>query len=240
MSTNEINSPALKRHSSDPPWLSYDAYVFDIDGTLLNARDHVHYHSFQGALREIYGCDRDITEVPLQGNTDIGILRATTRLSGIEDNVFEERLQDALTWMRTSTAKKVADFRAEACPSIPAMLSLLRDRGKLLGVATGNLEEVGWPKLAAAGLKHYFQFGCFSDHHEQRADIFRNAAAEARRRLGQGATVCFVGDTPNDIDAARRNGCPVIAVATGVHRLETLQALSPDYCLRSCEDLFTA
>jgi phosphoglycolate phosphatase-like HAD superfamily hydrolase len=240
MSTNENSLPVPKSLTTDARWLAFDAYVFDIDGTLLNGRDLVHYNSFQGALREVYGCHRDITEVPLHGNTDIGILRATTRLGGIEDSVFEARLQDALAWMRTSTAQNAAGFRAEVCPSIPAILAILHDRGKLLGVATGNLEQVGWPKLAAAGLKQYFQFGCFSDHHEQRFDIFRNAAAEARRRLGPQATVCFVGDTPSDIDAAHRNNCPVIAVATGIHPYETLQALSPDFCLRTCDELFTA
>jgi phosphoglycolate phosphatase-like HAD superfamily hydrolase len=240
MSTSENRSSNIKPLNGDARWLAYDAYIFDIDGTLLNGRDRVHYNSFQSALREVYGCQRDISEVPLHGNTDIGILRATTRLGGIEDSVFEARLQEALAWMRASTAKNVAGFRAEACPSIPAMLAILHERGKLLGVATGNLEEVGWPKLAAAGLKHYFKFGCFSDHHEQRADIFRNAAAEARRRLGPDASVCFIGDTPNDIDAAQRNHCPVIAVATGIHTYETLHALSPDFCLRSCDELFTA
>jgi phosphoglycolate phosphatase-like HAD superfamily hydrolase len=238
MSTTENNLPFNR--ITNPPWLAYDAYVFDIDGTLLNARDLVHYNSFQGALREIYSCDRDITEVPLHGNTDIGILRATTRLGGIPDDVFEDRLQEALSWMRSSTVKNAADLRVEVCPSIPSLLKILRERGKLLGVATGNLEQVGWPKLASAGLKEYFNFGCFSDRHELRADIFRCAATEVRRRLGPNATVCFVGDTPNDIAAARANGSAVIAIATGIHSHGVLQALGPDFCLRSCEDLFTA
>lgn len=238
MSTAENNLPLDETRNA--PWFAYDAYVFDIDGTLLNARDLVHYNSFQGALREIYGCNRDITEVPLHGNTDIGILRATTRLSGISDEVFEDRLQEALTWMRSCTVKNAADLRIEVCPSIPCLLKVLKERGKLLGVATGNLEQVGWPKLAAAKLKQYFDFGCFSDLHEHRTDIFRCAATEVRRRFGPDATVCFVGDTPNDIAAARANGSPVIAVATGIHSYETLQELAPDFCLRTCDDLFTA
>ncbi len=240
MSTAESNLPQKYRVNGDEPWLAYDAYVFDIDGTLLNGRDLVHYNSFQEALREVYGCHRSITEVPLHGNTDIGILRATTRLDGIRDEVFEAGLQEALTRMRASTAKNTAGFRCEVCPGVSDLVSILRERGKMLGVATGNLEQVGWPKLAAAGLKQYFHFGCFSDHHEQRADIFRNAAQEARKRLGTQATVCFVGDTPNDIAAARANQSPVIAVATGIHSYETLQEHHPDYCLRTCGDLFTA
>lgn len=240
MSTINNNSQRIGRETRGSEWLAFDAYVFDIDGTLLNARDLVHYHSFQQALREVYGCERDITEVPLHGNTDIGILRATTRLAGINNQVFEERLQEALAKMRASTSKNAADLRCEVLPSICDVLTTLHGRGKLLGVATGNLEEVGWPKLAQAGLKQYFNFGCFSDHHEQRSEIFRNAAEEARRRLGPTAAVCFVGDTPNDIAAARANHAPIISVATGIHSYEALLALKPDFCLRTCDDLFLA
>ena len=222
------------------PWLAFDAYVFDIDGTLLNSRDLIHYHAFQDALRDVYLCDRDITEVTLHGNTDPGILRATTRLGGISDADFERRLPLALEHMRQSMQTNQDSFRIEVCPSIAQLLALLHGQGKLLGVATGNLEAVGWPKLAAAHLKQYFHFGSFSDRHELRSEIFHQALQEARRLRGPATTVCFVGDTPNDIAAAKANSCPVIAVATGIYPLDQLQALAPDFCVRCCDDLFPA
>lgn len=255
MSTTELN-PRATNH--DAPWLSFDAYIFDIDGTLLNSRDLVHYRAFQGALSEVYGCTRDVSEVPVHGNTDIGILRATARLGGIDDETFERRLPDALTVMRRSAHANTIDFRLEVCPAIPRMLETLRLRGKLLGVATGNLTEIGWAKLSSAQLKHYFNFGSFSDGFdfpystspaasrrgsyvcEHRSEIFANAVAEARRLLGTEARVCFVGDTPTDIEAARANACPIIAVATGIYSLEQLSKLAPDFCVPCCTDLFTA
>jgi len=54
----------------------FDAYLFDIDGTLANTRGGVHYNSFHTALREVYGCEGRIDDVPVHGNTDLGILRA--------------------------------------------------------------------------------------------------------------------------------------------------------------------
>lgn len=256
MSTAELNPRRTRR---DPPWLAYDAYVFDIDGTLLNSRDLVHYRAFQTALREVYGCTRDVSEVPVHGNTDIGILRATARLGGIDDRTFEQRLPDALAAMRRNAHANTIDFRIEVCPAITKLLETLRQRGKTLGVATGNLAEIGWPKLAAARLKQYFNFGSFSDLapsdarcatsavfgrcgpvYEQRSEIFANAVTEARRILGSTATVCFVGDTPIDISAAKANRCPIIAVATGIYALDQLLKLQPDFCVSCCADLFTA
>jgi phosphoglycolate phosphatase-like HAD superfamily hydrolase len=270
MSTSRSTEP--NTHRRDARWLSFDAYVFDIDGTLLNSRDLVHYRAFQTALMEVYGSTRDVSEVPVHGNTDIGILRATARLAGVDDATFEQHLPEALQCMRRSAHANAIDFRVRVCPAIPRLLETLRRRGKLLGVATGNLEEIGWPKLAAGGLKQYFHFGSFSDRcpsftgtfcgaeisrrregnepslaarqtlagciHEHRFEIFSNAIAEARRRLGPDASVCFVGDTPTDISAARANACPIIAVSTGIYPLDQLAALGPDFCVSCCADLF--
>jgi phosphoglycolate phosphatase-like HAD superfamily hydrolase len=76
--------------------------------------------------------------------------------------------------------------------------------------------------------------------HEHRSEIFANALAEARRQLGPEAQVCFVGDTPIDISAAKANACPIIAVATGIYSYDQLSNLAPDFCLSCCADLFPA
>jgi phosphoglycolate phosphatase len=235
MSTVETNPAPCK----PVDWLSFDAYIFDIDGTLLSSAGLVHYNAFKAALREVYGCERDITEVPLHGNTDIGILRATTRLAGVDDEAFAAKLPDALEYIRGHAKKNQSRLTADLCPSIPETVAHLHDAGKLLGLATGNLEVIGWMKIEAAGLRKYFDFGAFSDRHEKRSEIFASALADARRRLGNGAKVCFIGDTPADVDAAHVNGCAVIAVATGIHPFEQLQALSPEFCLRCCDELRT-
>lgn len=225
--------------SKPADWLAFDAYIFDIDGTLLSSAGLAHYNAFKAALREVYGCERDITEVPLHGNTDIGILRATTRLAGVDDEAFAARLPEALDFIRMSAKQNQSKLTADLCPSIPEMVAHLHGAGKLLGLATGNLEVIGWMKIEAAGLRKYFDFGAFSDRHEKRSEIFASALADARRRLGDGARVCFIGDTPADVDAAHVNGCAVIAVATGIHPFEQLQALSPEFCLRCCDELLT-
>src|SRR2546429_1218690 len=35
-------------------WMDFDAYLFDIDGTLLVTRDLVHYNALNRAIREVY------------------------------------------------------------------------------------------------------------------------------------------------------------------------------------------
>ena len=218
-------------------WRAADAYLFDIDGTLLNTRDGVHYYSFRNVLKNIFGIDASLEGVPVHGNTDVGILRAVIRRAGISDASFEERLPLIVEQMSDEVESKRAEIRADLCPSIPELLDSLRASGKLLGIVTGNFERIGWAKLAATGLNHYFSFGSFSNQNELRADIFRAAQREAQSRLGPKATTYVFGDTPSDIAAAREAGLPIISVATGIYPLNELAALRPDLYVPCCTDL---
>ncbi len=218
-------------------FFSADAYLFDIDGTLLNSRDAIHYFAFRNALKTIYGFEATIDGVPVHGNTDIGILRAVCRLQGVSDADFERRLPTINQMMSEEVLSRASDIHADLCPSIVDLLQRLHDSGKLIGVVTGNFEAIGWAKLSATGLRKFFHFGSFSDQTERRADIFRNGLAEVRRRLGPQATSYVIGDTPSDIEAAKEVEVPIIAVATGIYPKEQLLALNPDVCLSCCSEL---
>ena len=218
-------------------WHAFDAYLFDIDGTLLNSRDGVHYNSFHKALQHVYQCDARIDSVPVQGNTDIGILRAAAALCGIEGERFERGLQEALSLMADEVEQNADQLRPELCPSIREVLDALHRDGKLMGVCTGNLQRIGWAKLKAAGIRDRFAVGGFSDQHEFRPDIFRDAMNQAMNQLGSDAKICFVGDTPNDILAAQKLGMPVVAVATGIYPIDQLQQHNPTLCISCCAEL---
>ncbi len=236
-----MSSTAGNRHpaTTRPRWATADAYLFDIDGTLLNSRDGVHYYAFHHAVQKLFGVNSRIDGVPVHGNTDIGILRAVLRREGLADPDIDSRLPQAIVHMCAEVQQNAAGLRPELCPSVREMLERLQAAGKLLGIVSGNLEPIGWTKLEAAGLRAFFAFGNFSDRHELRVDIFRHAVAEVRRRLGSDAQACIVGDTPSDIQAAQAAGLPVIAVATGIYPTETLAALAPDVCVSCCTELLS-
>ena len=64
-------------------WDAADAYLFDIDGTLLNSRDAVHYFAFQSAVRAVLNLEASIDGVHVHGNTDPGIVRAVLQRAGL-------------------------------------------------------------------------------------------------------------------------------------------------------------
>ena len=220
-------------------WRDFDAYLFDIDGTLLNSRDAVHYDAFLSALRHLSGRTLDLRGVTVQGSTDPIILLDALLLAGLVEDEVRPALPSALARMAAEVEARTAELRPELCPAVPQLLAELKTAGKVLGVTSGNVESIGWAKLKAAGIAEYFSFGSFSDRNARREAIFRWGAEQAQRHCN-GGRVCFVGDTPADVAAAKACGFPVIAVATGIYSVMELACGGPELCIAACETLLVS
>ena len=218
-------------------WKEADAYLFDIDGTLLLSPDRTHRYALHRAMLDVFGVETTIDGIPYHGKTDPGILRAALQRLGISDATIDSKMSEALEVVRRDASEKADRIKPNVLPGIPDVLELLRTGGKLLGVTSGNLELVGWLKINAAGLREFFQFGCFADDCELREQIFEKGMAEAGKRLGPNASVCFVGDTPEDVRAAQKVGGRIIAVGTGIFKRKDLQSHGPDHSVATCCDL---
>jgi phosphoglycolate phosphatase-like HAD superfamily hydrolase len=94
-------------------------------------------------------------------------------------------------------------------------------------------------KIEEAGLREWFHFGGFSDRFPDRAELVGHAALKGRELAGKQASVCVVGDTPRDIEAAHANSLGVIAVATGHFSFDALLEYRPEVCATSLADLLT-
>lgn len=218
-------------------WDGQDAYLFDIDGTILRSRDRIHFNSFASSVRRVTGFEVTLTGIELHGNTDTAILREACRLAGVPADVLEPQIEAILAAMCSTVAEQRHEMNVIRMPGIEEALSHLAHCGALLGVATGNVEMVGWIKIEEAGLRQWFRFGGFSDHFPNRTQLVGSAALKARELAGAKSSVCVVGDTPRDIAAARANSLPVIAVATGKYSYDELLELRPEVCATSLADL---
>jgi phosphoglycolate phosphatase len=221
-------------------WDGQDAYLFDIDGTLMRSRDSVHYDSFAASVRRVTGFEVTLSGIQLAGSTDTAILREACHQAGVPTEELERHIDTILDAMCAGVAERRNELRLVLMPGVEDALRHLAGRGKLLGVATGNLEMIGWIKIEQAGLREWFRFGGFSDRFPVRSELIAQAARKARELAGADARVCVVGDTPRDIEAARANSLPVIAVATGHFSFDELLAYEPDMCATSLADLLAA
>jgi phosphoglycolate phosphatase len=232
---NQIKTPL--RGTLPRRWDAFDAYLFDIDGTLINCKDAVHYFAFCAALKSLSGRDLNLDGVIAHGNTDVGILRDALQLAGVPESRWRPLLAEARGTMCAHVHAHRNEMCVEILPGAGEVLAHLRTRGAVLGIATGNLKDIGSLKLQSCGLLDFFQFTAFSDDFEYRSDVYRAALAKARSAAGERASICAVGDTPADIRAARDHDISVIAVATGIHPVPQLAAERPDLCVSSLQEL---
>jgi phosphoglycolate phosphatase len=240
MATIEQNSAARIAIEPDFVWDRQDAYLFDIDGTLLRSRDRVHFDSVATSVQRVTGFEITLAGVLLHGSTDTAILREAYRQAGLPANVLEERYEAILEAMRNCVAERRHELDPIVMPGVNEVLHHLARRGALLGVASGNLEAIGWIKIEKAGLREWFRFGGFSDHFPVRAELIAQAASKARELAGKDAKICVVGDTPRDIEAARANFLSVIAVATGKYSYDELLEHQPEVSVTSLADLLAS
>ena len=222
----EHTSTAKPAHNTlQRAWDSYDAYLFDIDGTLLHCRDAVHYFAFCDVLTRAAGRPVNLDGIPVQGKIDPGILRDAFHHAGVPEQQWHPHLASLLQQMGDHVEAHAAEFDIEVLPGVRETLTHLQRKGRLLGVGTGNLQRIGWAKLNHCGLRRFFTLGGFSDDYAVRGDMIAGAVAAARAVLNNpAAAVLVLGDTPGDIAAARFAGVDVIAIATGIYTAEQLGA----------------
>lgn len=240
METNSKNATARIHLTPGFQWDAQDAYLFDIDGTLLRSRDRVHFDSIPAGVRHVMGLAVTLDGVAIHGSTDTAILREACAKAGIPEGILEPQVAAILEACCNHVAERRGELQPYLMPGVRETLHHLALRGAVLGVATGNLEAIGWIKIERAGLREWFQFGGFSDQFPARSELIAEAARKARLLSAGTSSVCVVGDTPRDIEAAHANDLPVIAVATGHFSYDELLSHRPTVCTTTLADLLTA
>ena len=95
-------------------------------------------------------------------------------------------LEDILDAMRNDVLAQREAMQVRVMPGVEETLEHLQAKGAALGVATGNLESIGWLKIELAGLRDWFSFGGFSDRFIVRAEMIGHAAGDGARDCGRG------------------------------------------------------
>lgn len=125
-------------------------------------------------------------------------------------------------------------------PGVFELLEELRSRGYILGLITGNVENIAKIKLKALNLLQYFQVGGFGDMSEIREKLLERAIGEAEGKFDlrfDKKDVFYFGDAPLDIECGKNVGVTTIAVSTGVHSKEELSKHTPDYLYKDFSDI---
>ncbi|CAI5458786.1 unnamed protein product [Closterium sp. Yama58-4] len=215
--------------------------TFDVDGTLIHSvgseSNKLHKRAFAHAMKTVFGIHGTIDAIQHHGSTDQAVLINTLEFYGIPRHISEPQLP-ALCEAMLQYCQEHAGDAADGIALLPGVRALLEELsrmqpGVVVGLVTGNLEHIAWLKMAGLEVDSLFttpRIGGFGSDHMDRGELVRIARQRAEERIAGPAfrLHAHVGDTPNDIIAARFGGAKPIGVCTGIFsRAELLAVLPP-------------
>lgn len=215
--------------------------LFDIDGTLLRAGDALHQRAFVEAFEEVYGLPVTLEGVHLAGMLDANIARTLFDIHEMDHMEADTLLDQMMTSMGGRYRKAVMEIelRERLLPGVSDAVEACAERGWATGVLTGNARSVAYVKLERAGLADLLVTGAYGDSARERGHLVKIAIAAAEEAVGHRFSpdeTVLVGDTPQDVTAARQAGSRVIAVATGRFDVHHLAQMEPDAVLEDLSD----
>jgi len=217
--------------------------LFDIDGTIVTKSTKLptsKQEAYTQAIADVYGLvNINYMDYPIFGLTDRGILYLLLRENGIEtddiragETEFSKQVQKI---HNTTASRREQEYKA--LPGAFQLLTLLKEKNIITGLATGNYKSLASFKLRQAGLNHFFSFGGFGEAGIARSDIVKDAIVKSGETNLD--SIVLLGDTLHDLDAARQNNIHGRAVATGRFSFTELceYAGSPKHILENLTDL---
>lgn len=206
--------------------------LFDIDGTLLQIKQNV----IRGLISELvqqYTPDVSIDElskIPFAGRTDRAIFEDLLKTGQQSVTLFEDLKKQYIN----SLSRKLTPADIEIYEPVYKVLEYCDSLNIPMGLLTGNFREIAGLKTKLVGIEHYFKFGAFGCDHPRRQALPEIARQSASKYLGLPISpeqLVLIGDTPNDIKAARYGKSRAVAVSTGTYSYSQLSEHKPDMLL---------
>ena len=214
--------------------------LFDIDGTLTRTQSG--HLPFNEAFLKAFGVSGDIRTVIPDGNTDPLIVEEIFAKNELKVEITSEHWQRFADALHDSYANAVSkgSTQVRQLPGAAELLEVLAQvPGLRQSVVTGNMEVIANVKLSAAGLNSYLCRGGYGSDSRHRVELTKIAKARCEAAAGRAIRsdhCVIVGDTPKDLEAARKNNMKCVLVGTGRYPMEELVYLQPEACLTDLTD----
>ena len=207
--------------------MRFPVVLFDLDGTLVDSGSMI-LASFRHATRTVLA--REIPDEVLLAHVGGATLDEQMRA------LDAARVDDLVASYREHNGPLHDEL--QPCAGVVDVLERLHAEGRRLGVVTAKRQATVGLAFRVLPLGHLFDAVVASD------DVARNKphpdgilrALELLHARPEDAA--YVGDSPFDVEAAKRAGVYAVAVGWGgIHPRERLEACAPDVFVESAEEL---
>jgi phosphoglycolate phosphatase len=214
--------------------------LWDVDHTLIENAG-VSKAIYADAFRQLTGSEA-MHPAATEGRTDPDIMAEMLRSNGAAE----------VPWSRTHDALRLAGIRHQGAlaergwllPGVRELIVALAEADAVQTIVSGNIRANAEVKLSGFGLLAWLDLdiGGYGSDSSDRAELVTLAKGRAATKYatGPGLDAVVIGDTPRDVEAARDGGARVLAVASGIHPVATLQAAGATTVMADLSDTETA
>lgn len=181
--------------------MNYDTVLFDLDGTLIDTKDLI-YHSFKETIKKLLEIEVSEEEfLTLYGEP---ILKSMGRF-------HKDRAQELVDYYIAHN-HDLHDVLIKGFPQIIVILEELRKMGIKMAVVTSKRRETTLRGLRLFDIEKYFELIISSDDVKAHKPDPEPLNIAIERLKSSKEKVLMVGDTPFDIEAAKRAGVKSVLV----------------------------
>lgn len=209
------------------------AVLFDLDGTILDTAPDL-AHCANAMLGEIGRAPLPVAQI--RDYIGKGVQNLVTRSLEASGGADAPAAAHALEVFERLYLEGLA-VRTKPYPGVIEGLEALARAGIPMGCVTNKAGRFTMPLLERTGLLRYMGVVVSGDtvaNKKPHPEPMLHAAG----KLGvEPARALMVGDSRNDVDAARAAGCPVVVVPYGYREGLPVEALGADAVVASVEDV---
>ncbi len=210
---------------------AYDAYLFDLDGTLIDtAPDLMH------ALNETLvhaGYEKvgiELTRLWVGYGAKVMIAQAIKHQG--EDELNAAQLDGFFAYFLERYSEHIAD-ESLPYPGVVESLEALAARTHKLGVVTNKMQGLSMQLLRELDLYRFFNIVVGGDTLQVRKPEPQPILYACNELVSIPTDTLFVGDSSTDVNGARAAGCPVVCMRDGYNHNTPATELGADHVIDS-------
>jgi phosphoglycolate phosphatase len=215
--------------------MNFKSVTIDLDGTLLDTIVDL-ADACNAMLAELGQPQRGLEQIHSFVGKGMAVLVERCLTYGVPPN--EDLLNEAVDAFRRHYAQ-INGRSTRIYPGVIEGLNALRDQGLPLACVTNKPAAFTLPLLERTGLAGYFAVVVSGDtlpYKKPRPEPILHACALMNSAA---KTNLHIGDSVNDIDAARAAGCPVLCVPYGYNEGRAVDSADCDALVSSLFDAAT-
>ena len=173
----------------------------------------------------MYGINTTIDVIQYSGMTDQQIIIGTLKANGLNEEEIKSKINLCMEKMVDAFNKTINDDVIIILPRVKELLEKLENNNILMGLVTGNLEQIARGKMKRLGLNSYFKVGGFGNENIDRTELVKIAIKKAQDNFNFifSDNVYLFGDAPQDMKAGNESGIIPIGVTTGIYSKKQLE-----------------